>query len=189
MTSNYPLDISTRFTVEMRDAIRTPRGNDAIHGLVINPQTGDVTNDALAGYLSSIKKDQILELAYCDIIDNKIQQLLLGYTEFQNRFAEISNTLRNIENTLNEVHQRQDGIIELLGYVTVPEWQKKEEVEKGDDMGMVNPSAESLGLRVEYIILQADPRYENEEVVNIEPPPGSLVRKGSTVKVTINLEG
>jgi len=74
--------------------------------------------------------------------------------------------------------------------VRIPEWLTKEEVERGDEMGgMERPSAEELGLIVMFGILQREPGFEHEQVVSISPPAGTLVRPGSTVTVTINLEG
>ncbi|PEY40980.1 peptidase C1 [Bacillus cereus] len=73
--------------------------------------------------------------------------------------------------------------------VTVPDWETKEEVERGDDMGVSTPNAESIGLQVEYNFLQHEPGFAHEDIVQIEPAPGSLLSKGSTVRVFVNLEG
>jgi hypothetical protein len=188
-TPDYPLDSSTRFTVATRNAITRLRGSDAIHGLVISPQTGDVTNDALAGPISSIKRDQILELAYSDVIDKKIDQLQLAIARLESRLGVIGNSVQGVSSALEELRSRQDGIIELLDGVTVPNWRTREEVESGDDMGMVTPSAESIGLLVEFHMLQREPGFAHEDVVRIVPTPGSLLRRGSTVQVSLNLEG
>ena len=77
----------------------------------------------------------------------------------------------------------------LVGAAVIPPWRTKTEVEEGDDMGMVAPSAAQLGLAVQYEIDQLNPNYGHEEVISITPPAGTLVMKGSTVVVRINLEG
>lgn len=77
----------------------------------------------------------------------------------------------------------------LLDAVIVPEWLTKEEVEHGDDLGLRSPSAADLGLVVIWDVLQADPRYGHEELVGIDPEPGTALRRGSTVRITINLAG
>lgn len=77
----------------------------------------------------------------------------------------------------------------MMNASVVPQWLTKEDVENGDDMGLRVKSASELGLEVEYVILQADPRYRHGEVVSIVPPPGTVVTRGFTIQVTINLEG
>ena len=78
----------------------------------------------------------------------------------------------------------------LVGFfgVVVPDWRTRTEVEEGDEMGMVVQSAGALGLAIEYQVWQDEPGYEDGEVVSITPPPGTLVQKGSTVIVVINLQ-
>ena len=62
-------------------------------------------------------------------------------------------------------------------------------MENGDDMGVAVRSAADLELLVDFVILQREPGFGHEDVVSIEPPAGTLVVKGSRVKVTLNLEG
>jgi hypothetical protein len=82
-----------------------------------------------------------------------------------------------------------EGLVKLLGAAVIPNWRTKTEVEQGDDMGIVSPSAESLGLVVEYEIDQANPNFSHGEVISITPSAGTLVLRGSTVVVRINLMG
>jgi hypothetical protein len=90
--------------------------------------------------------------------------------------------LDKLENTVAQ-------LVELLGVVVIPEWHTRTEVEEGDDMGLVSPSAEQLGLVVEFQIDQRNPNFQHEDVISITPSPGTVVRRGSTVVVLINLEG
>jgi len=73
--------------------------------------------------------------------------------------------------------------------VIIPAWLNREEVLNGDDMGLVRPSAEQLGLTVEFEIAQARPGFGHEGVIQITPPAGTIVQPGSTITVLINLEG
>jgi hypothetical protein len=66
--------------------------------------------------------------------------------------------------------------------VEIPAWETQEEVEHGDEMGMVHASAASLGLAVEYSFAQDLPGHGHGEVLSIDPPAGSLVATGSTVR-------
>jgi beta-lactam-binding protein with PASTA domain len=56
-------------------------------------------------------------------------------------------------------------------------------------MGMAVRSAADLGLVVEYQIDQRNPDFDHGDVISIMPPAGTLVLRGSTVVVRINLEG
>jgi hypothetical protein len=86
------------------------------------------------------------------------------------------------------------SLVELMGAVVVPPWRTKLQVDQGDDEsatggGAAIPSATALGLTVD---LQSDrqvPGFEHEDVISIEPVAGTAVRRGSTVTVTVNLEG
>jgi hypothetical protein len=73
--------------------------------------------------------------------------------------------------------------------VVIPEWRTRTEVESGDDMGMVSPPASELGLTVEFEIDQRNPDFSHEDVISITPPAGTMVKRGSTVTIRINLEG
>ena len=81
-----------------------------------------------------------------------------------------------------------EQMMSLIGAV-IPAWTDQEEVESGDDMGMVRPSAAALGLTVVFETVRQAAGFGHHEVVSISPPAGTLVAKGSTVTVVINLEG
>ncbi|TFV61570.1 hypothetical protein E4P42_01365 [Mycobacterium sp. PS03-16] len=71
----------------------------------------------------------------------------------------------------------------------VPDWQDLTEINEGDDMGVVRPSAESLGLLVGVVALQNHPGFHHERVVSIDPAPGTLQRLVDPVTVQVNFEG
>jgi hypothetical protein len=90
---------------------------------------------------------------------------------------------------IDRIEQSIASLAALINASVIPAWRTKEEVEEGDDMGIRAPSASALGFVVEYVVLQADPNYVHGQVVSIEPPPGTVALRGSTVRITINLEG
>jgi hypothetical protein len=90
---------------------------------------------------------------------------------------------------LDKLENTVDQLVEMVGAAVVPAWGTKTEVEEGDDMGLVAPSAAQLGLVIDFQIDQRNPNFGHEDVISIAPPAGTLVRRGSTVVVTINLEG
>jgi hypothetical protein len=110
--------------------------------------------------------------------------------------AALIETLRSVEVMAGNIGARIDtlertveGLVQLVGAAVIPPWRTKTEVEEGDDMGMSTRSAADLGLVVEYEIDQQNPHYDHGDVISIVPSPGTLVMRGSTVKVRINLEG
>ncbi|MGE7920609.1 hypothetical protein ACQKM9_16975 [Viridibacillus sp. NPDC093762] len=45
-------------------------------------------------------------------------------------------------------------------------------------------------MTVEFIVIQNDPSFDHEEVVHINTPAGTIIKRGSMVTVSINyLEG
>lgn len=103
--------------------------------------------------------------------------------------AALSTDVGALNARVQQLEQTVSALLGLVGAVVIPEWRTKTEVEEGDDMGLVAPPASELGLNVEYEIDQLNPRFGHEDVVSITPPAGSVVLRGSTVRVRINLEG
>jgi hypothetical protein len=122
-----------------------------------------------------------------DVRTGSIQSLSQTITALQD---EISN-LRAIMGgpRLDKLEQTVAQLLEMVGAVVIPEWHTRTEVEEGDDMGLVSPSAEQLGLVIDFQIDQRNPNFQHEDVISITPPAGTLVRRGSTVVVRMNLEG
>ena len=71
----------------------------------------------------------------------------------------------------------------------IPDGPNLTEVNEGDDMAIVRPSATQLGLTVEIIALNHEPGFDHEQVVAIDPPAGRLVPLTQPVRVTVNFEG
>lgn len=81
-----------------------------------------------------------------------------------------------------------EQLVSFMG-VVVPAWRNREEVERGDDMGVVSPSATELELTVVFETVRRRPGFSHDDVVSITPPAGTLVKRGSTVTVVLNMEG
>jgi hypothetical protein len=100
-----------------------------------------------------------------------------------------SASISALESTVATLEDRVAQLMALVDAVVIPNWRTKTEVESGDDMGIVSPSAADLGLTIEYEIDQRNPNFGHEDVISINPPAGTVVKRGSTVVVRINLEG
>ncbi|MGF9909259.1 PASTA domain-containing protein [Brevibacillus porteri] len=113
----------------------------------------------------------------------------------QQSLSEVIETIEDIIRNLNQnldmerLERFENGLnslAALLDAATVPPWRTLEEVQNGDDMGALYQSAEDLGFHVEYDLIQYGPDgYQQKEVVKINPPPGTILRRGSTVEVSI----
>jgi hypothetical protein len=123
--------------------------------------------------------------------DLKLAGMTVGATlaSLQSALASIQGATSVMEDRLDTLERTVASLVELIGAVIIPAWRTRTEVEQGDDMGMWAPSAEQLGLTVEYEIDQRNPSFAHEDVISITPPAGTVVRRGSTVVVRINLEG
>lgn len=150
-------------------------GGTAVHGpLTTSGLLTASTGADLTGPLRLRDPQQSDETAVADV-----QRLL----------AALSALADDARRRLDRLEDRLTRLTAFVGAAEIPAWSTRTEVEEGDEMGVVYPSAAELGLTVEYAVLQRDPRYDHEQVVSIEPAPGTVVARGSTVVVTINLEG
>ena len=107
----------------------------------------------------------------------------------QSALASIQLTTNQFAYRLDTLERTVESLVALVGAVVVPQWLTRTEVEEGDDMGMRAPSAAALGLTVQYEIDQLNPAFDHEEVISITPPAGTVIMRGSSVVVRINLEG
>jgi hypothetical protein len=104
------------------------------------------------------------------------------------QLADMQEAVKVVQSQIADLRASLDRIIDFLG-VSIPAWSNKEEVEKGDDMGISHPSAASLELAVDFQFERQVAGFGHEDVIRIDPPAGTLVKRGSTVTVTLNLEG
>lgn len=122
--------------------------------------------------------------------------LNLAGTALSATIASLQSALAAIQRTVGQTEPRVDtlestvaSLVDLVGAAVIPPWRTRTEINEGDDMGILYRSAEQLGLVIEYEIDQLNPNFGHEDVISITPPPGTVVMRGSTVVVRINLEG
>lgn len=122
--------------------------------------------------------------------------LKLAGTALSATIASLQSALASIQIAIGGTGSRIDtleatvaSLVELVGAAVIPSWRTKTEVEEGDDMGISTPSAEQLGLVIQLEIDQLNPNFGHEDVISITPPAGTVVMRGSTVVVRINLQG
>lgn len=189
----YPLDVSTRYP-ESSTSVPLVRASDRISGLVINPDTGDLTVEIVYHRTNTLFVNTQKILAYCDVIDlaqEAAETHALAQDQhvaaLDQRVAGLDQSLTQMKGEIAALRSSIDSLISFLG-VVVPSWANKEEVERGSDMGEVE-SAENLNLVVNFQFDRQRPGFGHEDVISINPPAGTIVAKGSTVTVTLNLLG
>ena len=101
----------------------------------------------------------------------------------------IGNAIAAMQEQITSLQAWLAQLAQIVGVVAIPNWRTQTEVEEGDDMGLVSPSAEELGLVIEFQVDQRNPSFDDGDVISITPPAGTLVSRGTTVVVKINLEG
>jgi len=102
-------------------------------------------------------KDLITALAYLDIADRRMSSLRI-------QVQELRGEVRHLQDAVAESAKLVQTLVDFLG-VIVPNWRNRNEIEQGDDMGILIPSADAIGLIVEIVPLQLEPGFEHEEVV------------------------
>jgi hypothetical protein len=141
-----------------------------------------------SGRVVRITLRHYIALAYLDTIDTKVDTVSESAEMLRAQVDALHHKIAHLQAANTLMAAGLEKVINLLG-VVIPNWQTKEEVEEGDDMGMVNLSASELGLVVVFSFIQQAPGFVHEQVISISPPAGSLVARGASVAVEINLEG
>lgn len=184
--------MANRSQVYTTDAYRTRfpvwRSADHRSGIIVDAASGDLTPEAIYKTVNSARTLVWDALGFLDVLDIDQQTLKAEVAALRQQVSDLKQELSAARTDFAAVQQTLTTLTSFFG-VIIPDWVSREEVENGDDMGIVRPSAASLGLIVNYIIDQMRPGYDHEQVVSIDPPAGTLVARGSTVNVTINLEG
>ncbi len=187
-STKYPLDVSTRYPESVISSAPIVRARDRISGLVVHPDTDDLTNEVLYKLIRTVWSNSHKILAYCDVIDLAQEAAANAQKNADTRIAVLDQRLTSVIGEVASMRTSIDTLIAFFG-VTIPAWINKEEVENGDDMGIVRPSAAELGILVIFEFTQQQPGFGQEDVVSIDPPAGTLIPRGRTVKVTLNLLG
>jgi hypothetical protein len=123
---------------------------------------------------------------------------------------DLSDTIRELSDIVRELQRQSDmdrirrleaaieSMAVLLDASIVPPWRTVEEVENGDDMGMVSLPAERLGFRIQYTdrhgrrlqgIPPEDPEFMFRNVLSLRPEAGTMLRRGSEVVVRVDYDG
>jgi hypothetical protein len=187
-STKYPLDVSTRYPETVITRLPNVRARDRLSGLTVNPDTDDLTVEVVFKSVRSVFVNTHKILAYCDVIDLAQEKAATQVAELNQRVAALGQNLVEVKGEVAAIKASVESLIAFLG-VRIPAWANKEEVENGDDMGMDRLSAAELGILVTFEFERLRPGFEHEQVISIDPPAGSLITRGSTVKVTLNLQG
>jgi hypothetical protein len=116
-------------------------------------------------------------------------ELVLAGVALSAVIGQLQSALIDINRTdvrLSTLERTVDSLVTLAGASVIPAWQNKSEVEQG---GLTAPSATELGLVIQFEFDRLVPNFNHEDVISVAPPPGSAVLRGSTVVVTLNLQG
>jgi len=160
------------------------RAANNIQGIILTPE-GDIRTWVISAGVQNIQKNLITALAYLEVADRVAAEHNAAVS------ADVLNLrteVRQLRDAVDENSKLLQALVGFLG-VIVPGWRNRTEIENGDDMGMHIPSADAIGLVVEIVALQREPGFEHEEVVSMDPPAGTLVARGSTIRVRMNFEG
>jgi hypothetical protein len=153
----------------------------ALRNRDVNPSTGDITTAVTYGAIRQVGAFVWRALGYLDIIEQDTLATTRGLGHAREAIATVQAQIADLRASV-------DRLVDFLG-VTIPAWGNKEEVEKGDDMGIARPSASALELTVDFQFERQVDGFGHEDVISIDPPAGTLVKRGSSVTVTLNLEG
>ena len=163
------------------ELLKNIRVEDNLQGLDINPRTGDVVTGVVYGAIHFVSALVWDALGYLDIIEQDTLST-------RRRLAETKAAVATVQAQIADLRASLDRLVDFLG-VTIPAWINKTEVENGDDMGISRPSAASLDLTVNFQFERQVAGFAHEDVLSIDPTAGTLVKRGSSVTVTLNLEG
>lgn len=166
---------------------RKPGGSAHRRALVHDAQDGLTINFA-ADYPGGVTVVGNLAVTG-DLRVGSMVSVIGAISALQDALADLHATAGNSGSRLDTLEHTVAQLTEMVGAAVIPQWRTKTEVEEGDDMGLVSPSAEDLGLLIEYEFDQRNPNFNHEDVISITPPAGTLVMRGSTVVILINLEG
>lgn len=188
---DYPCDQSDKYSLAARNSIRYSPAADNIQGLFLTPE-GDLRAWLIASYVQDSHRDLITALAYLDVADRAAADRSAREAQqsatLNAEISDLRTEVRQLRDTVQASAKLVQALVSSLG-VIVPAWHTRKEIEEGDDMGLTLPSAKAIGLVIEIIALQREPGFGHEEIVSIEPEAGTLVARGSTVRVRMNFMG
>lgn len=190
-------DPSKNFPFDKRDDILPNLfATGPLQDRAINPFTGDVTTAVTYGALRTVAALVWDALGYLDQIEPQgfrgTRDHLLDISDaariVQAQTADLGASIADLSASVAILRTNLDSLTNFLA-VSIPAWINKTEVENGDDMGISRPSAASLELTVDFQFERQVAGFGHEDVISIDPLAGTLVKRGSRVTVTLNLEG
>ena len=149
-SSRYPLDVSTRFPQSVIDQMPLVRARDRISGLTVHPDTDDLTNETLYRLVKTVWANSHRALAYCDVMD--LAQEAAGA-----RLQVLEHGLQAVRTDIAGLQSSISSVVAFLG-VVIPAWLNKEEVERGDDLGIVPTERSRPGTRGDVRVRSAPAR-------------------------------
>lgn len=187
---DYPMNLSARWTKELWEAPDTLHAHTSLSGKVMNPETMDVTVEAVGRQVTHLVRERVRILAWLELLDRRTAAADSRLRAATDELVQISTATARLESALADQASLLTSLVGALGLVSVPAWQSLTEIAEGDSMGGTErPSAASVGLQIVYEHQRQVPEREHEEIIAITPAPGSLVARGSVVTVTVNLNG
>lgn len=187
----YPHDHSTRYPASAREQIQPIRVAPDVQGVIQTPE-GDLRAWVIGADVRDVHRDLVTALAYLDVADQAASE---REPREEQRHRLLAAEIDRIRQQLSQLQAAADAnarslqtLIAFLG-VVVPPWRTLAEVERGDDMGMNVEGAQALGLLYEIVPVQRQPNFDHEQVVDIDPPAGTLVAKGTKVRIRVNYQG
>ena len=187
-SATYPLDVTPRFTTSEQTMLGrgiAPVGN--VVGVVHNSE-GDLHSFVVFDAVRQVWKQLYTTTAYADLIDANVVSIQEQTTGLQPALADLHTRVASLQQTCESLAASVAQIVSFIG-VVIPAWISKKEGEEGDDMGIARQSAAELGLKVGFVDSRQVPGFSQDDVVAIDPPAGTLVARGSTVTVTLDIEG
>ncbi|TQR16351.1 hypothetical protein [Psychrobacillus vulpis] len=162
--------------------------HDGYDGLTIN-FNGDYPGGVTVGSNITVARDLTVagEIRWKSARNGEERKLteLIDRIEYDIRHL----NLYSGHDAIDEIRNALTSLANLFDAAAVPPWSTREEVENGDDMGVLYSSAEDLGFDIVYHDIDGYPPELYDRVCKIEPPPGTFLRKGSTVYIWFCEEG
>ncbi|HEY5979080.1 MAG TPA: hypothetical protein VIT41_05530 [Microlunatus sp.] len=180
---DYPMTESERWTRQRWDALTPLTADPTLSGMMRNPDTRDVTVEAVGQYVTTLLRERIRTFAWLELLDRRTEPLPAQLDRMEDGLA-------RMEAAVSAQNELLKAMATGLGLVSVPAWTSLAEIADGDSMGgLERPSAGALGVTVVFEHHRQVPDREHEAILGISPTPGTLVQRGSTVTVSVNLNG
>ena len=187
---DYPMNLSSRWTKERWQEPSTLHAHTSLSGKVMNPETLDVTVEAVGRQVTHLVRERVRVLAWLELLDVRTSAADRQLAAVAAQLADLQTATARLESGVTQQTTLLESLVGALGLVAVPAWQSLTEIRDGDSMGGADrPSASAVGLEISYEHERLVPGREHEEILAITPAPGSLVARGSIVTVTLNLNG